>query len=224
MNRRRNLQRLVLLGFAFLFVAVLFAQGPSGKKLLVNGENTGATVLQSEGRFYVDIETLARITSGTVTVEPTQIVLTIPGANSDASSPETTDVLSKAFVGAAIVALADMKEWKGALRTMITYGLAVDDSWAQTNREQAETSLTQAAAEASTDGDRSALQLLSNQFAHLAKWQSDVFADRRVLNGAETVDPNALQDDPALTKISSCGRFLNNMLLGRPFAHNYSGT
>src|SRR5260370_1146296 len=171
MNRRRNLQRLGLLGFAFLFVAVLFAQGPSGKKFLVNGENTGATVLQSEGRFYVDNETLARITRGTVTVEPTQIVLTIPGANSDASSPETTEVLSKAFVGAAIVALADMKEWKGALRTMITYGLAVEDSGAQTNPEQAETSLTRATGAASTNPDLRPLQPLSDSVAHLAQMQ-----------------------------------------------------
>jgi hypothetical protein len=222
MNRSRNLQRVVLLGLAFLFVAVLFAQGPSEKKLLVNGENTGGTVLQAEGRFYVDIETLARITSGTVSVEPTQILLTIPTPNSEASSPETEGVLSKDFVSAAIVALADMKEWKGALRTMITYGLAVDDSWAQTYREQAETSLTQAAVEASTDGDRSALQLLSNQFAHLAKWESDVFADRKALNGAETVDPNGLQDDPALAKITNCGRFLNNMLVGGTFADHSS--
>ena len=222
MNRSRNLQRVVLLGLAFLFVAALFAQGPSDKKLLVNGENTGGTVLQAEGRFYVDIETLARITSGTVSVEPTQILLTIPTSNSEASSPETEGVLSKDFVSAAIVALADMKEWKGALRTMITYGLAVDDSWAQTYREQAETSLTQAAVEASTEGDRSALQLLSNQFAHLAKWESDVFADRKALNGAETVDPNGLQDDPALAKITNCGRFLNNMLVGGTFADHSS--
>src|SRR5260370_41315442 len=186
MNRRRNLQRLVLLGFAFSFVAILFAQGASGKKLLVNGKNTGVTVLQAEGRFYVDIETLARITSGTVTVEPTQIVLTMPRANSDASSPQTTDVLSKEFVSAAIVTLADMKEWKGALRTMITYGLAVDGAWAQTYREQGETSLTQGALEAATNADPSALQLLNNQFAHLAEWESDVFADRKTLNRAQS--------------------------------------
>src|SRR4029077_1364113 len=129
MHRRRNLQRLVLLGFVFSFVAVLFAQGPSDKKLLVNGKNTGVTVLQSEGRFYVDIEALARITSGTVTVEPTQILLTMPRATSDPSSPQTADVLSREFVSAAIVTLADMKEWKGALRTMITYGFTVDGSW-----------------------------------------------------------------------------------------------
>ncbi len=222
MNRRRNLQRLVLLGFAFSFVAILFAQGPSDKKLLVNGKNTGVTVLQAEGRFYVDIETLARITRGTVTVEPTQILLTMPRANSDASAPQTTDVLSKEFVSAAVVALADMKEWKGALRTMITYGLAVDGSWAQTYREQAETSLTQATVEASTNADRSALQLLNNQFAHLAKWESDVFAAREALNGAETVDANGLQNDPELTKISNCGRFLSNMLVGRTFADHPS--
>jgi hypothetical protein len=222
MNRRRNLQRLVLLGLAFSFVAVLFAQGPSDKKLLINGKNTGVTVLQAEGRFYVDIDTLARITSGTVTVEPTQIVLTIPRANSGVSSPQTTDVLSTEFVSAAIVALAEMKEWKGALRTMITYGFGADGSWAQTYRDQAETSLAQATLAASTSADRSALQLLSNQFDHLAKWENDVFADRKVLNGAETIDPNALQDDPALTEISNCGRFLSNMLVSRTFADNPS--
>ena len=222
MNRRRNLQGLVLLGLVFSFVAVLFAQGPSDKKLLVNGKNTGVTVLQAEGRFYVDIDTLARITSGTVTVEPTQIVLTIPRANPGVSSPQTTDVLSKEFVSAAVVALAEMKEWKGALTTMITYGLAVDGLWALTYREQAETSLTQATVAASTDADRNALRLLTNEFAHLAKWESDVLADRKALNGAETVDPNALQDDPALTKISNCGRFLSKMLIGRTFADNSS--
>jgi hypothetical protein len=222
MNRSRNLHRLVLLGVVFSFVAVLFAQVPPGKKLLVNGKNTGVTVLQAEGQFYVDIETLARITRGTVTVEPTQVVLTIPRANSDASSLQSTDELSKEFVTAAVVALAEMREWKGALATMITYRFTVDERWAQTYREQAETSLTQATVEASTNADRSALQLLSNEFAHLAKWESDVLADRKALNGAETVDANGLQDDPALTKISNCGRFLSKMLVGRTFTDNPS--
>jgi hypothetical protein len=222
MNRRRNLQRLMLLGIAFSLAAVLFGQGTPDKELLVNGRNTGVPVLQANGRFYVDIETVARITSGTVTVEPSQIVLTIPRANSAVSSPQTTEALSKEFVSAAVLALAEMKEWKGALQTMITYGLAVDGSGAQIYREQAETSLMQATLAASTNADGSALQLLSNEFAHLAKWESDVIADREALNSAKTLDPNALQDDPALTKISSCGRFLNNMLVSRTFADNPS--
>jgi hypothetical protein len=222
MNRRSNLQRLVLLGFLFSFVAILFAQGPSDKELLVNGKNTGVTVLQAEGRFYVDIDTLARITRGTVTVEPTQIVLTIPRPNSDATSPQAAEELSKDFVGAAIVALAEMREWKGVLRTMVTYGFAVDGSGSQAYRDQAETTLTQATVAASTNADRRALQLLSNQFDQLAKWENDVYENRKVLNGAETIDPNALENDPALTKISNCGKFLNRMLVGGTFADNSS--
>jgi hypothetical protein len=212
----------LLLGFVLSSVAILFAQGPSDKKLMVNGKNTGVTVLQADGRFYVDVETLARITRGTVTVEPTQVLLTIPRASVDASPPQTTDELSKEFVSAAVVALSEMKEWKGALQTMITYGFAIDGSGAQIYREQAETSLTQAMVAASTNADRSALQLLSNEFAHLAKWENDVLADRKALNSAKTLDPNALQDDPELAKISSCGRFLNKMLVSRAFADNSS--
>ena len=222
MNRSRNFQRLVLLGLAFSLAVVLLAQGPSDKKLLVNGKNTGVTVLQADGRLYVDVETLARITRGTVSVEPTQVVLTIPRASADVPSLQTTDQLSKEFVDASIVALAEMKEWKGALATMITYGFSVDGLWAQTYREQAETSLSQAAVEASTNADRSALQLLSNEFAHLSQWESDVLADRKALNSAKTLDPNALQEDPELAKISSCGRFLNKMLVSRTFADNPS--
>ena len=222
MNRRRNLQRLALLGFVLSFVAVLFAQGPSDKKLLVNGRNTDVTVLQSEGRFYVDVETLARTMSGTVTVEPNRIVMTIPRVNADASSPQTTEGLSKEFVSAAIVALTEMREWKAALRTMVNYGLAIDGSWAQTYRDQAEIDMTRATVATSTSADRNALQLLSNQFARLAKWQDHVFENREILNGEETVHPSALQDDPELAKISNCDRFLSNMLVSRTFADNPS--
>jgi hypothetical protein len=103
---------------------------------------------------------------------------------------------------------------------MVTYGLAVDGTWAQTYRAQVETSLTQANLAATTIADHSAFQLLSNQFARLAKWESDFIAERKALNGAKTVDPNALQNDPALTKISNCSKFLSAMVVSRIFADN----
>jgi hypothetical protein len=80
----------VLLGFVLSLAGLLFTQRMPDKKLLVNGNTTGATVVQVDGRSYVDIETLARITNGLVTFEPNQIVLTIPNSNSDATSPQTT--------------------------------------------------------------------------------------------------------------------------------------
>lgn len=219
---RFKLQSVVLLGFAMTLTAVLFAQRASDMKLLVNGKAMTAAVLQVDGRSYVDVESLARITNGTVKIETNQIVLTIPGSNPDSTSPPITEGLSKGFAREAIIALAEMKEWKGALGTMVTYGLAVDGTWAQTYHDRVETSLTQATVAASTNSDHGALRLLSNQFAHLVKWESDVVAERKALNGARTVDPNSLANDPALAKISVCGRFLSTMLVSRIFADNGS--
>ncbi len=222
MKRHRRLQWMLSVGFALCLATVLFAQRASDTKLLVNGKVMNAAVLQVDGRSYVDVETLARITNGSVKVEPNQILLTIPGSGPDAAAPQNTQGLSKGFASAAIAALAEMKEWKGALGTMVTFGLAVDGTWAQTHHEQVETSITQASLAATTSSDHSALQLLNNQFAHLAKWESDFIAERKALNGAKTVDPNAMQDDATLTKISNCSRFLSAMLVSRTFADNAS--
>ncbi|MGB7350360.1 MAG: hypothetical protein WBC66_10930, partial [Candidatus Acidiferrales bacterium] len=130
--------------------------------------------------------------------------------------------LSKGFASAAISALAEMREWKGALETMVTYGLAVSGRWAQTYREHAETSLSQASVAASTNEDHEALQLLNNQYNNLATWAGGIDAARQSLNGAAEMDPNALQDDPELGKISKCDAFLSSMLVSRAFADDAS--
>jgi hypothetical protein len=217
MNRYLNFRSTVLLGFVLSLAGVLLAQQMPDKKLIVNGKTTAGAVRQIDGHSYVDIETLAQATNGTVTVEPNRIVLTMPGPNSDATPQQPTQRLSKDFASAANFAVAEMKEWKGALATMVTFGLAAGGTWAQEYHNRVETSVTQATLAASTESDRNALQLLNNQFATLANWASDIVAERHALNGARTVDPNALQNDRVLVKISDCGRFLNAMLVSGAF-------
>src|SRR5450759_476258 len=95
MNRLSHLQYVVLLGFFLSIAAVLVAQLPPNKTLIVNGKTTGAAIMQINGRSYVDIETLAQITNGIVTVEPNRIVLTIPVSNSGAVPPPAPEGLSK---------------------------------------------------------------------------------------------------------------------------------
>lgn len=222
MNKHIKFQRIVLFGFVLTLAGSLFAQSTSHKELVVNGKTTGAVVLQLDGHSYLDLETLARITNGSVTFGPNQIVLTIPGSNSDPASAQIRPGLSKEFASAAIAALAEMKEWKGVLGTMVTFGLAVDEKWAQTYQDRVETSLSQASAAASTGSDHSAFQLLSTQFANLAKWQSTVIAERHTFNGERTATPDVLQNDPVLKRFSSCGKFLSAMLGSGTFADNPS--
>jgi hypothetical protein len=220
MKKHLNLRRVAILGFVLTLGGVLLAQQAPDRKLFINGKNTNAVVVDVDGHSYVDIETLAQITNGSVKFEPDQVVLTIPNASSDASSPQETAKLSKDFASAGLSTLAEMMEWKGVLGTLVKFGLAVDDSWARFYHERVQLSLDQASAAASTEADGDALQLLNTQFANLANWESMVISERQNLNGARTVAPNSLQNDPVLTKFSNCGRFLSGMLGSRIFADN----
>jgi hypothetical protein len=226
MNRHDNFRFILLFGFVLSLAGVLLGQRTPYKILVVNGRTAGAAVRQIDGRSYIDVETLAQITNGVVTVEPNRIVLTIPGSDSSVTPSvapsQATQGLSKDFAKAAIAELAEMREWRGAIGTMITYGLAVSGTWAQEYHARTEEGLRQAMEAASTEADRNALQLVRNEYDKLAGWASAVFAERQALNGARTMDPNATQNDVALAKITSCGRFLNAMLVSGAFADDSS--
>jgi hypothetical protein len=101
---------------------------------------------------------------------------------------------------------------------MITYGLAAGSATAQDYHAICEEDLGQATVVAVTDSDRSALQLLKNEFDNLTAWANQILAERKALNGARTIDPNSSQNDAALTKITNCGRFLNSMIVSGAFA------
>ena len=223
MEKKFILRRAVLTGIVLLLAgALLAAQRIADKKLIVNGKTASTGALQIDGHSYVDIEILAQVTNGTVKFEPSQIVLTIPSTASNAVAGQAEERLSKGFASAAIETLAEMKEWRGALGALVTYGLAVDDKWAQIYRQRVEASLEQANVAAVTDSDHNALQLLNRQFANLAKWESVVTAERQNLDGSRTVATNSLQNDPVLLKFSSCGRFLSVMLGSGVFSGNSS--
>ena len=78
-----------------------------------------------------------------------------------------------------------MREWKAATGTMITYGLAVSDAWASSYHDRAQDGLTQATVAATTDDDRQALALLTNEFDKLNGWSGSALAARQALNGAQ---------------------------------------
>jgi hypothetical protein len=130
--------------------------------------------------------------------------------------------LSRDFASAGIAALAEMREMQGAIRAMITYGLSVSDTWTRDGQGRVMIGLRQAQVAATTEDDRLALHLLQNEADKLESWADSVYAARQALNGAKTVDPNALQNDPALAKIRSCGQFLSAMLVSGAFADDGS--
>lgn len=228
MSRRRSFRSCLVLGFILSLAGVLSAQGTApaqsapDKLLVLNGKTVETKVRQIDGRSYVDIEALAQATNGAVTVEPNRVVLTIPVGNSSVAPVPPVDGLSRNFASAAIAEVAEMREWRGAIGAMVTYGLAASKSSAQDYHERVTEGLRQTTLAASTDADKNALQLLKNESDSLTGWANDVLAARQDLNGAKTLDPNALQNDPVLTKITSCSRFLNAMLISGLFSDDAS--
>jgi len=225
-SRHHNFRPVLFWGVALLLAGALSAQGTSpaqsapDKVLVVNGKTVAARVRKIGGRSYVDVEALAQATNGSVTVEPNRLILTIPVQ--DSTVAQATQGLSKDFARAAIAEVAEMREWRGVIGTMVTYGLAVSGAWDQDYRERVIEGLRQTTLAACTDADKNALQLLKDESDSLTGWANDAVAARQDLNGAKTLDPNALQNDPVLAKITSCSRFLNVMLVSGAFSDDAS--
>jgi hypothetical protein len=221
LNPHRNLKYIIFFGIILSLAGVLWAQRTPDKILVVNGRTVGAPVVQIDGRSYVDIETLAQITNGVVTVQSDRIVLTIRAATASAPPPPP-EGLSREFARAAIAELAEMREWRGAIGTVRSYNVPFAGTWPQDYHDRVEAGLQQVAVAASTASDGDALQLLRNEFANLADWTSNVIAERQALNATKTVDPNMMRNDQALAKISDCSSFLSSMLVSGVFADSPS--
>ena len=208
-----------------LFVSETVAQDTPTRTLIVNGRTVDAGVVLVEGRSYVDIEGLAKGLGGSVTFEADQIALTIPGptpSSAPQTAPQTPEGMSKDFQKIAVFTLAEMREWKGAIGSVVTSGMPVVGTWSEDYHDRVEADLMQATLAASTDSDRQALQLIQNEFALLTTWADNVLGERKALNAARTIDPNSLQNDQSLAKISQCGQFLSSMIVSGTFSDDSS--
>jgi len=189
------------------------------RTVVVNGKSGNASSVQVNGRTFVDLEGIARIASGSLGFQGAQLTLTVPcsGATAPESAPEPAPRphtgLSREFMKAGIETLAQMREWASTLGYAIQNGYGVTDSWVTDYREQANSSLRLASAAASTDSDRSALQLLTHEFDAVSAWSNQlVEAKKRMDVGKYATSPGALREDPASQKIIACGRFLATMI------------
>jgi len=208
-----------------LFVSETVAQDTPTRTLIVNGKTVDAGVLLVEGRSYVDIEGLAKGMGGSVTFEADQISLMIPGQLPSAApqtTPQSQEGMSKDLQKIAVFTLAEMREWRGAIGTVVTSGMPVVGTWSQDYHDRVEADLMQATLAASTDSDRQALPLLQQEFALLTEWADTVLEERKALNAARTIDPNSLQNDQSLARISKCGQFLSAMIVSGTFSDDSS--
>lgn len=199
-----------------------WTQQPQISSVEVNGRTGDASVIRRGGSTYIDAGALAQIANGALSFRGDRIVLTLPAPAAAAAPPPAATAtqtaadpnsLSRDFMKAAIEDLALMREWGSPLAYAIQNGYPVTDSWVNGYRDQAAQGLRLAEVAASTDGDRSALQLLNAEFQAVQQWSNKLVKARTDMNAANyTMSPDALRNDPNSQKIITCGRFLASML------------
>ena len=199
------------------------------RTLVVNGQAGEGTVILMNGRSYVDLETLARIGHGSVGFHGQQVNLVLPGAapstppmtasngSSDDGSSEAEQRspvgLSRKFMISAIETISRMREWGTALAYTVQNGLGINEEANTQYRQQAEQSLMVAGTDATTQDDRNALQLLTNELEAVKQWSNKLVEAKRSMDMAKySASFNTLRDDPLSQKIIACGHFLVSML------------
>ena len=107
-----------------------------------------------------------------------------------------------------------IREWRGALVNAVQNGYPVTDDLVAVYQNQAVTNLRLASVAASTDSDRNAFQLLSNELDLIQKLSNKILAARREVN---YIPRDALKAAPLDQQILSCARSLASMAASGQF-------
>jgi hypothetical protein len=212
----------MLAGVVLAAAGIALAQDPNqNRTLIVNGQSENVTVIQVNGRSYVDLEALTRAANGSLSFSGNQIALTLPGsaANVNATSapapaPASNPGFSQTFLKAGIEQMATIREWHTALAAAIQNGTPVAANWLGPYRNQAAINLRLASIAIQTNSDRRALQLLSNEFQNMANLADKYITAR---NNMTYVSPDALQNDDLNRRIVACGHSLGAMAASGQF-------
>jgi hypothetical protein len=197
-------------------VGLVIAQGLAlpqvnqpAETLVVSGHSGQAPVTRINGGSYVAVDALARLMSGSLAYQGSQIVLTVPAAGAPLPAGQPANPgFSKDFLKASIETMSDIREWRSALLNAVENGYPVKDAWMDNYRAQAVKNLHLASIAVTTPSDRDALRLLSKEFDHMQELGNKILAARKNLN---YITPDSVKKDPLDQKILNCARSLAAM-------------
>ena len=212
----RKLMLLVLL----LAPESTFSQAPTPiGSLTVSGHPGQAPVVQVDGKSYVEVESLARLTNSTIGFQGNQITLTLaapspaPVATPPARPPVRTG-FSRDFLRAGIEEMTVIREWRIAIVNAVQNNYPISEDWVSGYRRTADSKLQLASAAASTDSDRSGAALLGNEFTNMQKL-SDKYLNLH--KNMTYISTNSFDNDQLDQQVLECSRGLASLAANSQF-------
>ena len=203
---------------AILLIALPVAALAQSTSLTVSGHTGQAPVIMRNGRSYVEVEALARLTSSTLGFHDSHIVLTLPAPPPVApvvrqaapESPKQDKGYSREFLRAGVEQMTVVREWRSALENAIRTNNPVEEGWVAYYRRTAQDKMAMATASATTDSDRQALPALQSAMGMVGQLSDRFLALRTTLT---YVSPDSLDNDPLDKKILACAEGMTSQAI-----------
>jgi hypothetical protein len=195
-----------------MLLANAYAQTPQKSSTIkIAGYPGEAQILQVNGKSYIEIESLARLTHGSLTFESNQTILTLPPADRDVQAPahHARVGFSREFIQASIEELSVIREWRGGIVKAVQNNSPVPEDWISTEHRLADKNLALAAAAASTDDDRSAYPLLSSELNNMQNLSELYLTIRKQ---AAFISPDTFHNGPLEDQILNCAQNFVSMM------------
>lgn len=222
---RSNLKIGKLVIALLLLLGVAISQSSKGTRTIsVNGRSGAAVVYDIDGKLFVSLESLVRVGNGSMSFQGDKIILTFPTQeNAGSVNPPAPTGLSPDFMRSSVRTVSVLKDWTNVLAYGIQHGIPGDGSRMVIFHDKAAEALRLANVSVATDQDRSAFQLVSNEFDAVSNWSDKLVKARKNMDtGQYSMTQNALSQDSTYQQIGNCMSFLNSMLPSGQFQDNNS--
>jgi len=199
------------------------------RSLVINDLSGKVVVMEVGGKTYVDLKRLVQIGHGSMEYRGNQIVVSLSCSSMDTPTKTTEEEqstslrLGREFTKAGIEEISLLREWASSLANSLQNGYPISENWVAGYRAKAHTGVGIVSAAVSTEGDRSAAELLNHEFETVQEWSNKLMEARKSMDTAKyAISPDALRNDPLSQKIVTCGRFLGQMLASGSFQDDSS--
>lgn len=221
---RRNTIRTSVMLVAILLLPLLALVAEETSSLLIEGPRGQTRVLLVQGKNYVEVDEVARITGGSLRFVGNRIILTVPGSGDTSSqavqsAPTSPVGFSRPFLSAGIETMREILEWHTALKTAIERAYPLSDERIGNFRRQIQSSLQHTEAMASTDMDQQAFPLLTNEF-NTVNALTEKYV--KITASRDYLAPNSLSSDSLEQKLLTCGHSLESMASSNQFVNDGS--
>ena len=204
----------LLTGIPFLIGSFLtpLRSSPDARTLSIVGQTGYANILELNGKAYVEVEDLARLTKASLRFDANRILLTLPAEPTQRLA--AAHGFSKEFLQTGIEQMSAIREWRITIVNSIRNNFPVSEEWVSELERRAQKNLALVGAARSTEDDRNGYVLLAAEFANMRKLSNGFMSKRKQL---QYIHPPSIDNDPLDRQILACAHSLASMAADNQF-------